>query len=202
MFTTPSPSGAIATPAHVPLSAEQLAGKVGLYRDPSNDSVGRVFVRNGKLMASAGAGEDQSVELTPVGANRFVVSGTPISVEFVPAAFGRPQEIHVTGTGPKPVVSQQVTTSFAPSSKERRAFAGEYTSREVQGTYTLAVREPGLAIQIPGRSDIVLEPIYPDAFAGDIVGVVKFSRDVRGVVTGFTVNASGARGIHFDRAPR
>jgi CubicO group peptidase (beta-lactamase class C family) len=199
VFTIPSPGRSIAVPAHMPLSAEQLAGKVGLYRDPSNDTVGRVFVRNGKLMASAGASEDPSVELTPAGANRFVVSGTPISVEFVPAAVGRPQEIHVTGTGPKPVVSQQVTTAFAPSSTERRAFAGEYTSREVEGTYTLAARESGLVIQIPGRSDIALEPIFPDAFAGDIVGVVKFSRDGRGVVTGFTVSASGARGMRFDR---
>src|SRR5713226_7085700 len=95
----------------------------------------------------------ESVELTPVSENRFVVSGTPIAAEFVPAAPGRPQEIHVTGAGPKPVVSQQITASFAPSSTERRALAGEYTSREVEGTYTLAARESGLVIQIPGRSD-------------------------------------------------
>jgi hypothetical protein len=95
-----------------------------------------------------------------------------------------------------------VTTPSAPSNTERRALAGEYTSREVEGTYTIAARESGLVIQTPGRSDIVLAPVFPDAFAGDIVGVVKFSRDARGVVTGFTVNASGARGMRFDRVKR
>jgi hypothetical protein len=62
-------------------------------------------------------------------------------------------------------VSQQVTTSFAPSSTELHAFGGEYTSAEVEGAYTLAARESGLVIQIPGRSDVVLLPIFPDALA-------------------------------------
>ena len=148
-----------------------------------------------------GAGEDPSVELTPVGANRFVVSGTSISVEFSPARPGRPQEIHVTGDGPKPRVSQQVT-SFAPSSTELRAFEGEYSSAEVQGTYTLASRSAGLVMQIPGRADINLQPVFADAFAGEIVGIVRFSRGAGGVVTGFTANSDGARGLRFDRIKR
>jgi hypothetical protein len=180
---------------------EQLAGKVGLYRDPSNDKVGRVFVRDGKLMASASVGEDPSVELTPVGANRFVVSGTPISVEFLPSAPGGPREIRVMGAGPKPTVSQQVT-SFAPPSTELRAFEGEYTSPELEGTYTLAPRNAGLVMQIPGRADIILQPVFTDAFAGEILGIVTFSRGARGAVTGFTANSDGARGLRFNRIKR
>src|SRR5713226_7593697 len=97
----------------------------------------------------------ESVELTPVSENRFVVSGTPIAAEFVPAAPGRPQEIHVTGAGPKPRVSQQVT-SFAPSSTELLAFEGGYSSAEVEGAYRLAPRNAGLVMQIPGRAEIHL----------------------------------------------
>ncbi len=201
VFTTPSAGRVIATPAHVSLSSEQLASKVGLYRDPVTESVGRIFLRDGKLMASEGAGEGESVELTPVSENRFVVSGTSFAVEFVPPAPGRPQEVRVTGVGPKPTVSQKVAP-FAPSSTELRAFQGEYTSSEVEGTYTLAARDSSLVIQIPGRADVVLKPIFPDAFAGAIVGIAKFSRDADGVVTGFTVNASGARGLRFNRVKR
>jgi len=200
-FPAASSSSATATPTRVALSAEQLSEKTGLYRDLSNDSVGRIFVRNGRLMASASAGEEPSVELTPVGANRFVVSGTPISAEFVPAAPGRPQEVHLTGAGPKPKLSQRVI-SFAPSSAELRAFAGEYTSPEIEGTYTLAPRSGSLVIQIPGRADIPLQPVFTDAFAGEILGIVKFSRDAGGVVTAFTVNSDGARGLRFDRIKR
>lgn len=200
-FATPPAGSATAAPPQVRLSAGQLASKVGLYHDPVTESVGRIFVRDGKLMASEGAGEGESVELTPVSANRFVVSGTPIVAEFAPAAPGRPQEVRVTGAGPKPIVSQLVT-AFAPSSTELRAFRGEYTSAEVEGTYTLAARDSGLAIQIPGRTDIALQPIFPNGFAGGIVGVVKFSRGAGGVVTGFTANSSGARGLRFDRVRR
>jgi len=202
VFATPPTSSATATPSSVTLSPEQLASKVGLYRDPVTESVGRIFLRDGKLMASEGVGEGESVELTPVSENRFVISGTPIVAEFVPAAPGRPQQVRVTGAGPKPVVSQQVTNSFAPSSAELRAFAGEYTSAELEGTYMLVPRDSGLVLQIPGRNDIVLQPIFPDAFAGGVVGVVKFSRDARGAVTGFTANSSGVRGLRFGRVKR
>jgi CubicO group peptidase (beta-lactamase class C family) len=201
-FATLPTSSGTATPTSVTLSAEQLASKVGLYRDLVTESVGRIFLRDGKLMASEGVGEGESVELTPVSENRFVVLGTPIVAEFVPAESGRPQEVRVTGDGPKPVVSQQVTSSFAPSSMELRAFRGEYTSAEVEGTYTLAARDSGLSIQIPGRTDIALQPIFPDGFAGAIVGVVKFSRDEGGAVTGFTAYSIGARGLRFDRVKR
>ena len=202
VFTAASASSAAAPPPRVSLSAGQLGSKVGLYRDALNESVGRVFVRDGKLMASESAGEGESVELTPVSENRFVVSGTPIVAEFVPGASGRPREVRVTGAGPKPVVSQQVMKSWAPSSTELHAFRGEYTSAEVEGMYTLAARDSGLVIQIPGRADIVLQPIFPDVFAGAIVGVVKFSRGAGGVVTAFTANSSGARGLRFNRVKR
>ena len=65
--------------------------------------------------------------------------------------------------------------------------------------FTISVRDSGLVIHMPGRPDVVLRPIYPDGFAGAVVSVVKFSRDARGVVTGFTVNSSGVRGLRFDR---
>jgi hypothetical protein len=38
-----------------------------------------------------------------------------------------------------------------------------------------------------------------DVFAGDVVGIVKFSRDARGAVTGFTVNRGGAHDVRFER---
>jgi len=200
-LATPPTSSVAATPTNVTRSAEQLASKTGLYRDPLSETVGRIFLRDGKLRASAGAGEGESVELTPVSENRFVISGTPVVAEFLPAAPGRPQEVRVTGAGPKPVVSQKLD-AFTPSIAELRAFQGEYVSAELEGTYMLVARDSGLVLQIPGRNDVVPLPIFPDAFAGGVVGVVKFSRDARGAVTGFTANSSGVRGLRFDRIKR
>ena len=200
VFSTPSAGSATSTLPHVSLSAEQLASKAGLYRDLSNGIFGRFFVRDGKLMSAAGAGTEPSVGLTPVNENRFVLAGTTLVLEFVPAAAGRAQELHVTGVGPKPIVMQQVVaTPFAPSSADLRAFAGEYTSRELEVTYTLEARDSGLVIHPPGRADILLQPIFRNAFHGDVVEVLEFSRDTHGIVTGFTVNASAVRGLRFDR---
>jgi CubicO group peptidase (beta-lactamase class C family) len=200
-LAAPGASSTAATTPKVSLSAVELASKAGLYRDPSTEIVGRIFVRDGKLMASGDAGEGESIELIPVSANRFVVPEKSIAVEFVPGDTGRAQEIHVTGAGPKPMVSQLVA-AFAPSSAELRAFLGEYTSAELDVTYTLAARDSGLVLQMPGRADVVLQPLFPDAFAGALVNVVKFSRDARGIVAGFTVHPIGARGLRFDRVTR
>jgi len=196
----PETTGPPTPAAPISLSPEELRSKVGLYRSVSDDSVGRIFIREGKLMASETASDSGGYELTPIGENRFAILGTPIVAEFVPAAAGKPQEIHVTGAGPKPMVSQLITTRFAPSNAQLRAFEGAYTSDEVHGTYTVVARNPGLAIQIPGRSDISLQPLFTDAFGGNMVGVVKFSRTADGVTTAFVMNAPGVRGLRFNRA--
>lgn len=185
-------------PAPVSLSAQELESKVGLYRNSSDGSVGRVFIRDGKLMASENAGDTGGFELTPIGANRFAIAGTPVVAEFVTPA-GQPQEIHVSGAGPTPQVSQRIPP-FVPSEGELRAYEGTYTSEEVHGTYTVVVRDRGLAIEIPTRSAIALQPLFLDAFGGNIVGVATFSRNARGGVTGFTANAPAIRGLSFTRA--
>ena len=151
-------------------------------------------------MASANASDSDGVELTPIGPNRFVIPGTPMVAEFVPPTSDKPQEIHVTGAGPKPTISQLITTSFTPSSAELRAFEGTYTSDEVHGTYTVVARDSGLALQIPARSDIKLEPLFTDAFSAGNWGVVKFSRNPGRAVIAFTTHAAGMRGLRFDRA--
>jgi CubicO group peptidase (beta-lactamase class C family) len=203
VFTTPSPSSAAATPPPVSLSAEQLASKVGLYRDPSTGTFGRIFVRDGKPRAAfVTARTGDSSELIPLSADRFIIPGTPMALEFVPAAPSRAQELHVVGAGPKPEVLHRVN-AFTPSSTELRAFAGEYISRELEVTYTLTVRDSSLVIQRPWRADVALQPISPDAFhAAGLVDVVKFSRDARRLVTGFTVHAGGVRSLRFDRVKR
>ena len=195
-FPASSASNEPASPAKVSLSAEQLASKAGLYRDLTSGIVGRFFVRQGKLMASEDAGEDNSVGLVPLDDNRFMIPGSPIVVEFVPASHGNAQEARVTGLGLKPHVSQQLTP-FASSSKYLKAFAGEYTSSEIETTYSVTARSSDLQLRIPGRSDVILQPIFQDGFAGGALGVVKFSRDAHGVLSGFTINNSGVRGLRF-----
>lgn len=68
--------------------------------------------------------------------------------------------------------------------------------------YVLPARDAGLVVRARGRSDITITPFAKDVFVGDWVGIVKFSRDARGQVTGFTVNRMNVRGVQSERATR
>jgi hypothetical protein len=147
--------------------------------------------------------EGQVFELAPINPNRFVIPGTSVVAEFIPPQADRPQQIRVTGAGPKPQISQQVTGSFLPSAAELRAFAGEYFSAELDVTYIVAERNGELLIRTPGRTDTPIRPLLPDTFyAPRFVDVVRFSRDRAGLVRGFTLHSEGAWGLQFQRVLR
>ena len=192
-----SETNATKSPAKVSLSAEQLSSKAGLYRDPTTGIVGRFFVRDGKLMASAGTGEENFVELLPLDANRFALPGTTVVVEFVTAEGGA-QEARETGVGPKTIVSRRLPP-FTPSSADVRGLAGNYTSSEIETTCTITAHDSDLLVTLPGRGDLLLRPVFVNAFAGAVLGVAEFSRDPHGVASGFTIHTSGVRSLRFER---
>ncbi|MND02443.1 hypothetical protein D3C83_218260 [compost metagenome] len=61
----------------------------------------------------------------------------------------------------------------------------------------MAVHDSHLVAKISGRADSILSPVFKDGFSG--LGIVKFSRNARGAITGFTFNRADVRGLRFDR---
>jgi CubicO group peptidase (beta-lactamase class C family) len=183
------------------LTVAELARNAGLYRDAATDTYGRVYVRDGRLWASPDAGEGpaDSVELRPIDMNRFSIPGAPVVAEFVAPSQGRPRQVRVTGAGPKPFVSEQVVEGFAPTAAQLREYAGSYANADLNVTYALVARGSGLVIQIPGRAEIPLQPVLPDAFYGSLVDLIKFSRGAGPRATVFTVNRTSVRNLRFDR---
>jgi hypothetical protein len=176
-----------------------LAANEGLYRAPADESLMRIFVRDGVLHGSPGAGADGGWPLTPLGGDRFGIDTTPIVLEFAAAADGG-RTLRIVGERPTPAVFERVA-SYTPTPAALSGLAGDYWSDELATTYALRVRDGVLTAEIPGRSPIPLQPIRPDAFAGSLVGSITFARDEKGRAIRFTVHAYAARGLRFTRVP-
>lgn len=184
------------SPTPVKLSDAELTEKTGLYRIGGVDYPVRMTLDHGSLMLRSYYGDDFDFELTPVAANRFLLRNA-VPFEFIQATPGRAKGWRV-GEGQDQRMWELVT--FAPPASEVRAYAGNYRSVELAVTYTLQARESALVVNATGRPDVTIAPFSKDMFVGDWVGIVKFSRDARGAITGFTVNRDNARGVRFERS--
>ena len=177
------------------LSAHELASKTGLYRLGSDgDHIVSTSVRDGKLTLWDFYGDNYALLMTPISPNRFLIPGA--TLEFSPAEAGRPRAWHVIDGGGRRLLELQMV-KFDMSKADLQSFTGEYRSDELDVTYTVAVRDSTLVVQ-----SSTLHPVSKDAFVGDYMGVVRFSRSVRGSITAFTLNRINARGIRFDRLKR
>jgi CubicO group peptidase (beta-lactamase class C family) len=184
-------------PAAAPASPADLAANEGLYHDPTDETLLRIFVRDGTLRGSPGAGADGGWPIVPLGANRFRIPTTPITLEFEGGAGGA-RTLRIIGERPTPAVLERVA-SYTPSASDVAALAGDYRSDELSTTYALRVRDGVLVADVPGRASIALQPIRPDTFVGAMVGAITFTRDRAGRAIGFTVHAYAARGLRFER---
>jgi hypothetical protein len=107
--------------------------------------------------------------------------------------------------GPAPVATAPAGTA-APTARPPRTpavitpaqaseYTGSYDAPEVDVTYQVQADTVGITLRIGRTANERLAPSGPDAF-GDPRGLsVTFTRDARGRVTGFSINAGRVRGI-------
>lgn len=193
----PAPASAASGAPAAP-SPTDLQRWVGLYHNESEEIVGRIALRDGKLWAYERVNDDNGFELAPLGGNRFAIPGAPVEAEFVPPTAGQPQQLRVVIAGGPTIVSRLIA-AYTPSREQLRAFEGTYTSDEIHGTYTLSATDTALRMDIPTRGDLSLVPVFADAFSANILGIVRFTRDASGRVTAFTAYGPGVRGVRFTR---
>jgi CubicO group peptidase (beta-lactamase class C family) len=189
----PATHSAPSTTVKVP--EKDLPEMTGLYSIGGVDQPALISVDHGKLMVRAYYRDGFDIELTPIGTNRFLLRNT-VPLEFIPASSGRPKEWHV-GERKELRVWQPVT--FVPPAAEMRTYAGEYRSSELSVNYVIEVHDSKLILKSSSGSDITISPFTKDVFVGDVAGIVKFTRDVHGTISGFTFNRDAARGVRFDK---
>jgi hypothetical protein len=182
----------------VTLSSEQLEGKAGLYREAGGDTFVRTFVRDGELRLALGTGTFESFRLVPVSETRFTMGESTFALEFTPPARAK---VLRSFAGEKQTGTLERVEPFSPSPAQLRAYAGVYASDELNAEWTIAEHGSTLVIRRLGNADTVVEPLATDMFT-TIGDFMKFSRDARGTITGFTLTSSGARSLRFERVTR
>jgi hypothetical protein len=102
----------------------------------------------------------------------------------------------------------------APIKEQMAEYLGTFRSDEADATVTIAVKGDRLVVRTrkfeegqppgdSGRGVFPLDPLATGAFKNQWVGLVRFTRDSKGQITGFVVNnfAGGVRHLRFSRIP-
>jgi hypothetical protein len=179
------------------LTAEQLAGKVGIYYNPDGDMIRRIILRNGSLRALQGV-TGTGVELRPLSDTRFRPAAQAVEIRFEPQGSGRMRWINVPDSGAKPVVYERAE-EFKPTPAELAEYVGQYQSDEIEPVYRMAVQDGKLVLERLKSRASPLEPAIRDLFTNP-VGNIRFVRDAHGNVAGFILNRGRILNFRFRRA--
>jgi CubicO group peptidase (beta-lactamase class C family) len=176
-----------AAPA-VPLSADELRTRAGLYRSVRTGEPLRLAVRDGRLRNDAGA------ELVPLSATRFRLGRAQVVFADVPAGRRAPFLL---------LAADGDTLAYEPAAEappaDPAALAGEYRSDEAEATYTVAVRDGRPVLLRRPDAEWPLTSAYADAFTTPQGWLVRFERDRAGRVTALRLGMGRVRDLRFAR---
>jgi CubicO group peptidase (beta-lactamase class C family) len=186
----PSPEGVV-------LSEAEVAGRVGVYRNPKTRAVLRLLRRGATLSVEA-LGANLTVQ--PGEGNRFRLVGAPFSAELVfeDRRAEAPLRLRLLRPGRPDDVYEKVEPVTLPPERLLE-YAGTYESDELEVTYTIAREGDVLVVRARGIPTHPLQHLREDDFLS-LTGLhYEFHRDTQGRVTGFFLNAGRARGLWFAR---
>jgi CubicO group peptidase (beta-lactamase class C family) len=197
-----------AEPTHVDdskpitLTPEQMQAKVGTYVNiKDQDDLVRFVVKEGGLQVG-NVGQDDTYAVKAIGENHFRLAITPDELTFLPGQPGVPLQLaikHADGT----TETFTAAPPFAPTDVQLAEYAGTYSSPEIDPLYELKI-ESGP----DGKASIVLHrlksdpdtlhPVTRDFFTAD-VGKIRFTRNSKGVITGFLLSTGRVLDLRFER---
>ena len=191
--------GPVPTPAKpddatgVAVPAAELQALAGLYWNAAEALQRRFEVRDGRLSALA----PNAIAMKALGAGQFEMTGAgaPVKVAFDTAA--RP--VRVTVTLPNGTVERlERAEPYAPTAAALGDFAGTYRSPEIDPPYRFVVRDGALRLERLKAPPATLSPLVADTFTSPI-GIIRFTRDAGGRVTGFVLDGGRVKRMKFGR---
>ncbi len=189
----PAPTAATDVRPAVSVTAEELARCAGLYWQPGTDNYRKLMSKNGALETVYG---QSGVALKAVGGGVFAGRTSDLRVAVEPNGRRQLTETVRGGTA-KPAVFEGVDL-FAPTPAEAAEYTGVYHSEEIEPAYRIEVAEGKILLRRLKAAPVTLEPLTRDVFRSS-AGTLRFSRDPRGRVAGFTLSNGRIRGFRFTR---
>ena len=183
-MTTP----ALNNDPEVPVPAEDLKKLAGTYWNDALPAARRFVFENGRLEAAGSP--TQRIPLKSLGNGRFVLTAPPGAYVTFEGDTAR--------TGAAPTGGDVFTRAapFAPSATELAAYTGIYRSDEIEPSFQIVLKKDRLVLERLKATPAELDPLVADTFSSQ-AGVIKFTRDARGRVTGFVLEAGRIRGMKF-----
>jgi hypothetical protein len=124
--------------------------------------------------------------------------GQPAELFFPVAAPGGPQVMHLISGGTVTVYHR--AEPFVAPPGGLAAYAGEFTSPELDVRLKITVKENELQVGTMSSWSFRVRPIFRDGFALPDVVVLRFTRDQRGQIDGVVADLSRSKGIRFRKA--
>ena len=187
----------------VALAPADLAKWSATYRDPHTDQVVGIAASDQTLSlqqagqaGQAGRGR-AAVVLEPVGPARFQSSQGDMLFD------GRPGRRRFTFIRADADSSHFEEVHGAPAVIPQADYLGVYASDELDARYTIVARGNRLLLTRRPYQEFDLRPVYADDFqSGAGLGSLRFARDTRGQVTGFSFYAGRVLDVRFTRVTR
>jgi CubicO group peptidase (beta-lactamase class C family) len=185
---TATQAGAFATERTVTVPRDRLERHVGAYWDATTETLTRVELR-GDVLAIA----NTPIVLNAIADDRFRGSNG-VSV-FSTEPDGTPRLELTTATNQR-FVSRRMPAPRTDA-QTLAGYAGDFRSEELDVTWTILAKAGQLMLRIGTLPERALRPAFLDAFESP-AGVMRFTRDGSGRVTGFIVGAGRVTGFRFD----
>jgi CubicO group peptidase (beta-lactamase class C family) len=183
----------------IDLPIHDLESKLGFFHGEDGGEIWDVYVEDGKLMVCAhemGA----TFQIRPVSSMVFESVDFYFDVVVTFEESGTDGYIQLTAC-----VDGQLTNGLQRvervdvSEDELPAYCGSFHSTELDATYKLTMEKSNVAFQFKGLPKVVLQAINRTVFNCASVGLLKFTFDEAGAVSGLDLSAGRIRGIKFSK---
>jgi CubicO group peptidase (beta-lactamase class C family) len=186
-------AAAVPHPERVELAPASLARWTATYRDPHTDQVLGV-VASGQTLSLQPVGRGRAVALESVEPARFHSAQGDLMFD------GPPGHRRFTLVRADADSSQFEEVRSAPAVIPQADYVGVYASDELDARYTIVAKGSGLVLTRRPYQEFELRPVYADDFqSSGGLGSLRFVRDARGKVTGFSFYAGRVLDVRFNR---